>query len=99
MQRPLRLAAGLPPRHQPGPPGPGQLPGQMRTPKSAVLGSRLVLGVVTILIVGLAVYLSYIAENGLPFLPTYRVNVQVANGDELDKNADVRVGGARVGQI
>jgi virulence factor Mce-like protein len=71
----------------------------MRTPKSAVLGSRLVLGVVTILVVGLAVYLSYIAENGLPFLPTYRLNVQVANGDELDKNADVRVGGARVGQI
>lgn len=71
----------------------------MRTPKTTVLGSRLVLGVVTIMIVGLAVYLSYIAENGLPFLPTYRVNVQVANADELDKNADVRVGGARVGQI
>lgn len=71
----------------------------MRTPRSTVLGSRLVLGVVTIMVVGLAVYLSYIAENGLPFLPTYRVNVQVANGDELDKNADVRVGGARVGQI
>src|SRR5262249_1876480 len=56
-------------------------------------------GVVTILIVGLAVYLSYISENGLPFIPTYRVNVQVANADELSKNADVRVGGARVGQI
>jgi virulence factor Mce-like protein len=64
-----------------------------------ILGSRLVLGVVTILVVVLAVYLSYIAENGLPFLPTYSVNVQVANADELDKNADVRVGGARVGQI
>ena len=71
----------------------------MRTPTGRVLGSRIVLGVVTIMIVGLAVYLSYIAENGLPFLPTYRVDVQVANGDELDKNADVRVGGARVGQI
>ncbi|HEY1522648.1 MAG TPA: MlaD family protein [Solirubrobacteraceae bacterium] len=71
----------------------------MRTPGGNVLGSRLVLGVVTIMIIGLAVYLSYIAENGLPFLPTYRVNVQVANADELDKNADVRVGGALVGQI
>jgi virulence factor Mce-like protein len=71
----------------------------MRAPASKVLGSRLVLGVVTILVIGLAVYLSYIAENGLPFLPTYRVNVQVANADELDKNADVRVGGALVGQI
>jgi virulence factor Mce-like protein len=55
--------------------------------------------VVTILILGLAVYLSYIAVNGLPFVPTYRVKVQVANADELGKNADVRVGGARVGQI
>ena len=71
----------------------------MRSTRGHVLGSRLVLGVLTILIVGLAVYLSYIAENGLPFVPTYRVNVQVANADELSKNADVRVGGARVGQI
>jgi virulence factor Mce-like protein len=71
----------------------------MKTRRTSVLGSRLVLGVVTILVLGLAVYLSYISENGLPFLPTYRVNVQVVNADELDKNADVRVGGARVGQI
>jgi virulence factor Mce-like protein len=71
----------------------------MRSPAAKVLGGRLVLGVLMILIVGLAVYLSYISENGLPFLPTYRVNVQVANADELSKNADVRVGGARVGQI
>jgi virulence factor Mce-like protein len=71
----------------------------MRSSTGTVLGSRLFLGVVTILVLGLAVYLSYIAENGLPFIPTYRVNVQVANADELDKNADVRIGGARVGQI
>ena len=71
----------------------------MRRRKPTVLGSNLVLGVVTILVMGLAVYLSYISENGLPFIPTYRVNVQVANADELDKNADVRVGGALVGQI
>ncbi|MFL5823745.1 MAG: MlaD family protein [Solirubrobacteraceae bacterium] len=71
----------------------------MRRRRETVLGSHLVLGTVTILVVGLAVYLSYIAENGLPFIPTYRVNLQVANADELSKNADVRVGGARVGQI
>jgi virulence factor Mce-like protein len=46
-----------------------------------------------------AVYLSYIAENGLPFIPTYDVNVQVADGGELNKNVDVRIGGARVGQV
>ena len=46
-----------------------------------------------------AVYLSYIAENGLPFIPTYDINVQLANADELVKNADVRIGGALVGQV
>jgi virulence factor Mce-like protein len=45
------------------------------------------------------VYLSYIAENGLPFVPTYNVMIDVPNGAELVKNADVRIGGARVGQV
>jgi phospholipid/cholesterol/gamma-HCH transport system substrate-binding protein len=63
------------------------------------LTSPLVVGTLTILVVGIAVYLSYIAENGLPFVPVYNVNVQVANANELAKNADVRVGGVLVGQI
>ena len=53
----------------------------------------------TILVVIVAVYLSYIAENGLPFVSTYNVNVDVSNAAELVKNADVRIGGARVGQV
>lgn len=64
-----------------------------------MLGNPFVIGALTILVVAIAVYLSYIAENGLPFVPTYDVNVQVANADELDKNADVRIGGVRVGQV
>jgi virulence factor Mce-like protein len=64
-----------------------------------VWSNPVLVGTLTILVVALAVYLSYIAENGLPFVPTYSVNVQVANADELSKNADVRIGGARVGQI
>jgi virulence factor Mce-like protein len=65
----------------------------------ALWTSPVLIGTVTVAILSLAVYLSYIAENGLPFLHTYQVNVQVANADELNKNADVRIGGARVGQI
>lgn len=57
------------------------------------------IGTITVAVVALAVYLSYIAENGLPFLRSYTVYAQLANGDELGKNADVRIGGARVGQI
>ena len=70
---------------------------RLRNP--TVLGSPIVVGTITIVVVAIAVYLSYIAENGLPFLATYQVNVQVANADEVSKNADVRIGGARVGQV
>jgi virulence factor Mce-like protein len=64
-----------------------------------VFDNPILVGTITILVVIVAVYLSYIAENGLPFVPTYNVNVDVANAAELVKNADVRVGGARVGQV
>jgi virulence factor Mce-like protein len=64
-----------------------------------VFDNPILVGTVTILIVIVAVYLSYIAENGLPFVPTYNIKVDVANAAELVKNADVRVGGARVGQV
>jgi len=58
-----------------------------------------VVGTLVILVLAITVYVSYVSENGLPFTPTYEVNVQVANADELDKNADVRIGGVRVGQV
>ena len=70
-----------------------------RSRKPTLLGSPILVGTLTIIVLGIAVYLSYIAANGLPFVPSYRVNVQVANADEVSKNADVRIGGARVGQV
>jgi virulence factor Mce-like protein len=70
-----------------------------RRAASEIFGNPILVGTLTILIVGIAVYLSYIAENGLPFVPTYTVNVDVPNAAELVKNADVRIGGARVGQV
>jgi virulence factor Mce-like protein len=73
----------------------------MRARKTAgeLFDNPILVGTITILVVIVAVYLSYIAENGLPFVPTYNINVDVANASELVKNADVRVGGARVGQV
>ncbi len=74
----------------------------MRTARNTardLFNNPILIGALTILVVGVAVYLSYIAENGLPFVPTYNVNVDVPNGAELVKNADVRIGGARVGQV
>jgi ABC-type transporter Mla subunit MlaD len=64
-----------------------------------VFDNPILVGTITILIVILAVYLSYVAENGLPFVPTYNINVDVQSAGQLIKNADVRIGGARVGQV
>jgi virulence factor Mce-like protein len=64
-----------------------------------IFNNPILIGAITIVVALMAVYLSYIAENGLPFIPTYNIKVQVANADELVKNADVRIGGARVGQV
>jgi virulence factor Mce-like protein len=74
----------------------------MRSQRSAatdVFNNPILIGTITLLVVAVAVYLSYIAENGLPFIPTYDIKVQVADAAELVKNADVRIGGARVGQV
>lgn len=70
-----------------------------RKAASALFDNPILVGTITILVVILAVYLSYIAENGLPFVPTYNINVDVASAGQLIKNADVRIGGARVGQV
>jgi ABC-type transporter Mla subunit MlaD len=65
----------------------------------ALFDNPILVGTMTILVVLVAVYLSYIAENGLPFVPAYKVNVDVESAGQLIKNADVRVGGDRVGQV
>jgi virulence factor Mce-like protein len=56
-------------------------------------------GALTVLIVIVAVFLAYNANNGLPFVPTYQVSVQVPDADSLVKGNDVRVGGIRVGTV
>jgi virulence factor Mce-like protein len=56
-------------------------------------------GALTVLIVIVAVFLAYNANNGLPFVPTYRISVQVPDADSLVKANDVRIGGIRVGTV
>lgn len=65
----------------------------------AVAGDTLVLGLMTLAIGAVAVLISYRAQNGLPWVSTYRISVDVPDGGKLLKNADVRIGGARVGQV
>ena len=51
------------------------------------------------LVVILAVFLAYNANNGLPFVPTYRISAQVPNADTLVPGNEVRIGGVRVGVV
>jgi virulence factor Mce-like protein len=65
----------------------------------ALAASPTMVGAVTTLIVILAVFLAYNANNGLPFVPTYRLSVQVPNASTLVPGNEVRIGGVRVGMV
>src|SRR5882672_8640600 len=54
-------------------------------------------GAVTVLVVIVAVFLAYNANNGLPFVSTYDLKARVPNADALVKGNEVRIGGVRVG--
>src|SRR4051812_50118216 len=70
-----------------------------RAAAQRLVDSPLLNGVVTLAVIGIAVYLSYTANNGLPFDQTYRISADVPNAGQLVRHADVRIGGARVGQV
>lgn len=71
----------------------------MRASRPSVFGSPVLVGAVTVLIVVVGVFLAYNANRGLPFVPTYDVNVHVPSGADLVVGNDVRIGGARVGVV
>jgi virulence factor Mce-like protein len=70
-----------------------------RRRSTSLAGSPLLIGAVTTLIVVVAVFLSYNANNGLPFVPTYNVKVALPEGSGLQPSNQVRIGGTRVGLI
>jgi len=65
----------------------------------SLAGSPLLIGAVTTLIVVVAVFLSYNANNGLPFVPTYNIKVALPQAAGLQPSNQVRVGGTRVGLV
>jgi virulence factor Mce-like protein len=71
----------------------------MRASRPSVFGSPVLVGAVTVLVVVVGVFLAYNANKGLPFVPTYDVNVHVPSGADLVAGNDVRVGGDRVGVV
>jgi virulence factor Mce-like protein len=66
---------------------------------SAIAASPTMVGTLTVLVATLAVFLAYNANNGLPFVPSYRISVQVQDAAELVPGNEVRIGGVRVGAI
>jgi hypothetical protein len=68
-------------------------------PRGSLASSPLLIGAITTLIVVVAVYLSYNANNGLPFVPTYNIKVALPEASGLESSNEVRVGGSRVGVV
>jgi ABC-type transporter Mla subunit MlaD len=66
---------------------------------SAITASPTMVGAVTTLIVIVAVFLAYNANAGLPFVPVYRVSVEIPDAARLTNNNEVRIGGHRVGVV
>jgi virulence factor Mce-like protein len=66
---------------------------------SGVASSPILVGAVTVLVVIVAVFLAYNANNGLPFVSTYDLKARVPNADALVKGNEVRIGGVRVGVV
>ena len=61
--------------------------------------SPVLVGAVTLLVGIVAVFLSYNANSGLPFVPTYDVKAELPSAANLVAGNEVRIGGARVGVV
>jgi ABC-type transporter Mla subunit MlaD len=56
-------------------------------------------GAVTVLVAIVGAFLAYNANQGLPFVPTKELKVDIANGAQLVAGNDVREGGFRAGTV
>jgi virulence factor Mce-like protein len=66
---------------------------------ASIAANPVLIGAATTLIIIVAVFLAYNANNGLPFVPTYSLKVNVKSAAQLVRGNEVRVGGSRVGVI
>src|ERR1700735_4649024 len=71
----------------------------MNRRRGSLASSPLLIGAVTTLIVVVAVFLSFNANNGLPFVPTYNLKVALPEASGLQKANQVRIAGSRGGII
>lgn len=72
---------------------------RQRRDRTSLVSSPILVGAVTVLVVVIAVFLSYNANDGLPFVPTYEVTVEVGDAAGLVRGNEARIGGKRVGVV
>jgi ABC-type transporter Mla subunit MlaD len=70
-----------------------------RTGATAIASNPVLVGVATTLVIVVAVFLAYNANQGLPWVPSYRLNAEVPSAANLVKGNEARIGGLRVGVI
>jgi ABC-type transporter Mla subunit MlaD len=70
-----------------------------RRPHAAIVANPVLVGAVTVLVVVVAVFLAYNANNGLPFVPTTTLYAEVPDGAEVVPGVEVREGGYRIGVV
>jgi virulence factor Mce-like protein len=71
----------------------------MRKTGAGIASNPVLVGGVTVLVVIVAVFLSYNANQGLPFVPTTELKMRVDNGQNLVPGNEVRSGGSRIGVV
>lgn len=67
--------------------------------RTGPFGNHALIGSVVILVATIATLISFSASTGLPFVPTYKVTVELPDAGRLNVGAPVRVGGAQVGVV
>src|SRR3954466_7836575 len=65
----------------------------------SIVANPVLVGAVATLVVLVSVFLAYNANNGLPFVPTRSLKVQIASGAELVPGNEIRSGGYRIGIV
>jgi virulence factor Mce-like protein len=70
-----------------------------RRGSQSIAANPVLIGAATTLVVLVAVFLAYNANNGLPFVPTYGLTTNVPSAANLVPGNEVRIGGTRVGVV
>jgi ABC-type transporter Mla subunit MlaD len=86
---PVTLRGG---NSEPVPVSPGEL-------QRSAFANPVLIGAVTVLVAIVAVFLSYNANTGLPFVPSRELKVDIANGAALVPGNDVDQGSFRIGLV